>query len=159
MLIDQERLSQVTALALLHGTSAAEQIRRGAEWYVDLRRRDPNLRDRVEQAVERFRNDLKTLLPSAHRAVESPASRATAPAQAARDEKAERRVTLRLSNRVIGDLTSLALLDGTTLAEQLRQAVDRYLANQTDDTQKLAHQIDEAQQQQQQLLNALPGAK
>ncbi|MFF1253704.1 hypothetical protein ACFVYC_14570 [Pseudarthrobacter sp. NPDC058329] len=117
----------ITALAVIDETTVAEQIRLASDAYIKQRLKDAELPAKVEAAVERYRQGFSSLLAGEPSTPKDPDR--TAP----RDMRSEKQVTLRLEQRTIDFCTSLALLDATTLADQLRAAIDAYTAERLQD--------------------------
>lgn len=148
--LDEDRLDLLTALAVLDETTVAEQIRLASESYIHARLEDPALRDRAEAAVERFRRDIAPVLEpnlATHASVPEPR-------RPSRDTNREKPVTLRLSTASATYFTSLAVLDGGTLADQLRAAVDRYVDERRQDP-ALETQIRKTRREHEELLSKL----
>lgn len=127
--LDDARLGLITALGVIDETTVAEQVRLAADSYIQERLKDSRLPERVDAAVERYRQGFASLLEG------QPGAESEAPATPARDMRSEKQVTLRLEQRTIDFCTSLALLDGTTLADQIRAAIDAYTAERLRDSE------------------------
>lgn len=146
--LDDARLGLITALAVIDETTVAEQIRLASDAYIKHRLSDPDLPAKVEAAVERYRQGFSSLLagePSAH---------AEPNRTVVRDVQSEKQVTLRLEQRTIDFCTSLALLDTSTLADQLRAAIDAYTEERLQDPE-LDQRTKAARQDQDELLARL----
>lgn len=149
--LDDSRLGFVTALAVIDETTQAEQIRLAAELYIGRRRDDPGLPRQVEAATERNRRGFSPLVAREQGYDFSAVPDGIPPA---RDLRSEKQVTLRLKQHSIDFCTSLALLDGTTIADQLRAAIDVYSRERLRD-QALDQRITAARQDQRDLLARL----
>lgn len=125
--LDDARLGLITALAVIDETTVAEQIRLASDAYIEQRLKDPELPAKVQAAVERYRQSFSSLLNG------EPSAPVEPERTAIRDVHSEKQVTLRLDQRTIDFCTSLALLDATTLADQLRAAVDSYTKERLQD--------------------------
>lgn len=125
--LDDARLGLITALAVIDETTVAEQIRLASDAYIKQRLADPELPTKVEAAVERYRQGFSSLLDG------EPSASMEPDRTAIRDVHSEKQVTLRLEQRTIDFCTSLALLDATTLADQLRAAIDAYTEERLQD--------------------------
>lgn len=147
--LDEYRFELIAALAVVDGTNMAEQIRQAAECYATGRSSDPDLHNEVDRAVERFRDRLKGGVLE-----DGSASLAFAPAPPKRDVDTERSVSLRLPAVTLNYLTSLALLDEFTIADEMRAAVDLYLEQRRQDPD-LEARIDEANRERDQLISRL----
>jgi hypothetical protein len=137
------------ALALLGETTLAQQIRLAVEEYLEWRLTRPNLAERVAAAQERQASVLAGLLnPDA---APAPESRSGGPA--AQRPTRQKSVTLRIPNRECDLMTALGLLDNTTLADQLRSAVTRYVTDRLTD-QSVSAQVHDVQQERERVLTA-----
>jgi hypothetical protein len=150
--LDEERLSLVTGLAILDDTTVAEQIRLATEIYVRARLDDPSMSEKTEHAVDRFRSGFAPLLEGTPDTGDVASEDAPAPPE--RDLDTEKPLTLRVANRMMDYLTALALLDSQTIADQLRAAVDLYLAQRRNDPE-LEAQISESREDRDDLLSRL----
>ncbi|MCM0616545.1 hypothetical protein MOD31_10965 [Paenarthrobacter sp. TYUT067] len=148
MRLDDARLGLITALGVIDETTVAEQVRLAADSYIQDRLKDSNLPAKVEAAVERYRQGFASLLDG------QPGAGVDSPAAPARDIRSEKQVTLRLEQRTIDFCTSLALLDGTTLADQIRAAIDAYTGERLRDP-KLERLTQAARKDQDELLARL----
>lgn len=129
----------LSAVALVEETTAAEQVRRAVTHYVEIRLADPRLEEKVAGARARQDATLALLLRSDEEPAE-PARPGTSggldtpggsdgPGAAGthRRPAQEKPVTLRIGTKDFDLLNALALLDATTMATQLRAAVDGYV--------------------------------
>lgn len=146
--LDDVRLGLVTALAVIDETTVAEQIRLASDAYIKQRLNDTELAAKVEAAVERYRQGFSSLLEG------EPSTPAEQERTVSRDLQSEKQVTLRLEQRTIDFCTSLALLDGTTLADQLRASIDVYTEARLQDPE-LDRRTKAARQDQDELLARL----
>lgn len=152
--LDEERLSLLTGLAIIDETSVAEQIRLASEIYIQSRLDDPLLIERAERAVARFKAGFAPLLEGDDITDQSMVGELEPPSKPRRDLKSEKPVTLRLDNESVDYFTSLALLDNSALADQLRAAVDLYVSQRRQD-ESLERRIHETQEEHSDLLARL----
>lgn len=125
--LDVDRLNDLAGLAEIDGTNAAEQIRLAVTAYVKYRRHQPDLEDQIEAAVLRFRSALNGLQGDQQESLLS------APDAPPRVPDTEKSVTLRVAQVSVEYLTSLALLDNLTIADEIRAAVDAYISSRRQD--------------------------
>jgi hypothetical protein len=137
------------ALALLAGTTLAQQIRTAVEEYLEWRLTQPNLPSQVAAAQERQAATLGHLLnPEATRS----ATGADGEVIAKRPVR-QKSITLRIPNRECDLMTALGLMDDTTLAEQLRSAVTRYVGQELRN-EALNAQVQDLQEERERVLTA-----
>ncbi|WP_237573601.1 hypothetical protein [Mycolicibacterium lacusdiani] len=138
---------QITALATIKRISAAEVIRHSIDAYLKQRLKDPELSAKIDTAMRRHHAKLAVLTggPPAHLTTAPP------PRPRAHDEKS---VSLRITDRDLDQLTSFALLDDTSVADQLRSAVTDYIENCRNDA-RLQEEIEESRETHRQILAAL----
>lgn len=137
------------ALALLAETTLAQQIRTAVEEYLEWRLAQANLPKQVAAAQERQAAILGQLLePGAPQASEPVNEQ-----EIAKRPVRQRSITLRIPNRECDLMTALALLDDTTLADQLRSAVTRYV-NKMLRNASLSAQVQDIQQERERVLTA-----
>lgn len=146
--LDDARLGLITALGVIDETTVAEQIRIASDSYIKTRLDDSELQAKVEAAVDRYRQGFASLLDG------SPGTDTETSNIPNRDVRTEKQVTLRLEQRTIDFCTSLALLDSTTLADQLRAAIDAYTAERLRDPE-LDRLTKAARKDQEELLSRL----
>lgn len=138
---------QLTALATLKRVSAAEVIRYSIDAYLKHRLKDPELLAKIDAAMQRHHAKLAVLTG------EQPAQLAAAspPRARVRDEKS---VSLRITDSDLDQLTSFALLDDSSVADQLRAAVTEYIQTCRNDA-RLREEIEESRETHRQILAAL----
>ena len=135
------------ALAILADTTIAEQIRQGLDRYVDDRLADATLNDQIERARHRQDEVLERLTdPSGDRSLESPEDQAPA------RRGPQKAITLRVSNKQFDLLTAIALLDASTIADKLREAVTSFL-NVRLSSGVIRAQLEELQEAQERVLS------
>jgi len=131
--LDDERLNDLKGLADIDSTNTAEQIRLAVSAYVNYRRTSVDLEGQIEAAVMRFRSSIQPLVSGPQGMLPwSP----EAPRRALDSEK---NITIRLGQASVEYLTSLALLDGFTVADEVRAAVDGYVASRRRDPRLNEH--------------------
>lgn len=150
--LDDTRLGLITALAVIDETTVAEQVRLATDSYINQRLADPELPQKVEFAVARYRQSFAPLLPGESNAETAPELHHDSAPN--RNVQSEKQITLRLEQRSIDYCTSLALLDGTTLADQLRAGIDAYTTERLEDP-VLDQRIKAARKDQDDLLSRL----
>lgn len=124
--LDDERLNHLQGLADIDETNVAEQIRQATIFHVQNRRAASDLEDQIAAAVARFRNSISPLIGSQL----EPAPVFAPPA---RTQETEKPLTLRLPQETVEYLNSLALLDDFTIADEVRAAIDSYVAARRSD--------------------------
>jgi hypothetical protein len=139
---------QITAVATLKRTSAAEVIREGIGAYLTQRLKDETLPAQIEASMSRHRAKIAVLTGG-----EVGSGRSVAPPSRARAED-EKSVSLRISDSDLDKLTSFALLDDTAVADQLRRAVSEYIETFRDNV-RLQEAIEESRETHRQILAAL----
>lgn len=147
--LSMKRYDQITALATLARTSAADQIRASLDDYFAARLKDPNLKQMIEASTKRHRDKLAVLAGEVPTA--TPVKAVSEPPNRAKDEKA---VSLRIDDRTFNLLTGFALLDDTTLADQLRKGIDEYVEARLND-HNLHSQVEEARERNRRILAVL----
>lgn len=135
--LDDARLNNVTGLAEIDGTNTAEQIRLAVTAYIHSRRNSPDLESQIDTAVLRFRSSLQGLHGPQQEAL------IWAPDAPPRDLASEKNITLRVAQASVDYLTSLALLDDLTVADEVRGAVDAYVTSRRQDPH-LNERVEEA---------------
>jgi len=143
-----EHVDFLAALATVDGTTAAEQLRLAAETYVHDRRNSPQLEEQIRAAQNRNRATLAALKEGDDTYF-----------QGQDDPHREthgkgKSVTFRAPQSLVGYLTGLAVLDDSTLAEQLRNAVNIYVNARRKDP-NLASLIEASQAGRDRLLEKL----
>ncbi len=137
------------ALALLAETTLAQQIRTAVEEYLEWRLSQSTLPQQVAAAQERQAAMLGHLLDPG-------TARATAGLEGGEASKRpvrQKSITLRIPNRECDLMTALGLMDDTTLAEQLRSAVTRYVGKELRN-EALSAQVKDLQQERERVLTA-----
>jgi hypothetical protein len=137
------------ALALLAETTLAQQIRTAVEEYLEWRLTHADLPGQVAAAQERQAAMIGQLLDPdlAQTVTGSPTS--GAPQRPVRQKS----ITLRIPNRECDLMTALGLMDDTTLADQLRAAVTRYVGGRLRN-EALNAQVQDVQQERERVLTA-----
>lgn len=147
--LSMSMFDQITALATLKRVSAAEIIRYSIDAYLKQRLKDPGLSAKIDAATKRHHDKLAVLLtgepPAAQLAPASP------PRPRIRDEKS---VSLRITDSDLDQLTGFALLDDSSVADQLRMAVDEYIQTCRNDA-RLQEEIEESRETHRRILAAL----
>ena len=133
--------------ALLENTTVAEQIRIGIDDYIDKRLNSDSLQNEVQSARERNEATFTGLFDQAADDSAEPASSETAP----KPRSVQRPLTLRVGSAQFRLLTALALVDGGTLADQVRQSVSNYLATRL--SSPLREGFDKLQNEQAEVLS------
>uniref|UniRef100_UPI003F490EF2 hypothetical protein n=1 Tax=Paenarthrobacter ureafaciens TaxID=37931 RepID=UPI003F490EF2 len=110
-------------LARVQGTSIADQARHAVSIYIMERILSDDLDAQVAKAKERFATAV-----AAVRADTPPLVNTEAPAKVTGNQ-----MSIRLDQLQLSKLTALSLVDDDTLADQLRQAFETYVAKQSDD--------------------------
>ena len=145
--LSMSMFDQITALATLKRVSAAEIIRHGIDAYLKQRLKDPNLPAKIDVAMKRHHAKLSVLTgeQTAQLVAASP------PRPRVRDEKS---VSLRITDSDLDQLTGFALLDDSSVADQLRTAIDEYIQTCRTDA-RLRDEIEESRETHRQILAAL----
>lgn len=125
--LEDSTLTLVTAFAKIDSSTVAEQIRTSSREYIAQRLRDPELERRKESARARLAEQLAPLQAEDSTARADSGSPILPPHVRVGAKGRTAPVTLRLDAAVVEQLTALAVLDGTTVADQLREAVQNYV--------------------------------
>lgn len=139
----------LAAVAAAEGTSSADQLRQAAQSYVHRRRHDPDLEAQIEAALGRQKATLDALRSGASEPLGAGPSREGRP----KDRERERAVSFRASETLISHLTGLALLDDSTIADQLREATSTYIEERRRDPE-LISRLETVHMQQKGVLGA-----
>jgi len=145
--IDSSEIDILQALALVAETTLAQQIRVAIEQYLEWRLNRPDLTDQIAGAQARQASRLNQLLDPEGEIPPAPAS------ESAPSHGRQRSITLRIPNRECDLMIALGLLDETTLADQLRSSVARFVEQQLRD-RALGEQVKGVQADREKLLTA-----
>lgn len=152
--LDAARIESLTALAVVDGSTTAELIREACAAYVKARVADPAIQEEAERAIRRFRGKLRPI-------IDAPGDVDPRPKPPGRDKASETAVSLRLEHGVVELLTSLAVLDDFTIADEIRAGVDNFLEQrlQASDIQSqiqaYRRRTEETRRRQEQLISSL----
>lgn len=147
----------LTALAMIDQTNSAEQIRLALTFYFTLRMQDQReLSKKIAAERDRHEAALAVIDGGRRNRPKVKAEKESEVFAKSTDRQLDKPVTLRIDSHNLDLLTAFSLIDEKTLADVLRDAVDKYIEHRRKDPQ-LAQKLDAAKQEYDRTMSVLAG--